>query len=50
MFSINLHAEENKIKTLYEQNNINGSILIESLNGKISHSNEASNSHYIDSW
>lgn len=37
MFSINLHAEENKIKTLYEQNNINGSILIESLNGKISH-------------
>lgn len=33
--STNLHAEESKIEDLYKSNNINGSILIESTDGKI---------------
>ena len=37
VFSINLHAEENNIKALYEQHNINGSILIESLDEGINY-------------
>jgi beta-lactamase class D len=35
VISINLHAEENKIEGLYKLNNINGSILIESIDGKV---------------
>ncbi len=34
MFSINLYAEESRIESLYKANNINGSILIESADGK----------------
>jgi beta-lactamase class D len=35
IISANLHAEENKIEDLYRSNNINGSILIESADGKV---------------
>ena len=35
VISINLHAEENKIESLYKLNDINGSILIESVDGKV---------------
>jgi len=35
VMSINLHAEENKIEDLYKLNSINGSILIESVDGKV---------------
>lgn len=35
VISINLHAEENKIEGLYKLNNINGSILIESVDRKV---------------
>ena len=33
--SVSLHAEDNKIENLYKLNNINGSILIESADGKV---------------
>lgn len=35
VISINLHAKENKIEGIYKQNNIKGSILIESVGGKV---------------
>lgn len=35
VMSVNLHAEENKIEDLYRLNKITGSILIESMDGKI---------------
>lgn len=35
IISANLHAEENKIEDLYRLNDINGSILIESADGKV---------------
>ena len=35
IISANLQAEENKIEDLYKSNNINGSILIESADGKV---------------
>lgn len=37
LVSITLYAEENKIEALYKLNNINGSILIESGDGKVKH-------------
>ncbi|VAW53641.1 Class D beta-lactamase [hydrothermal vent metagenome] len=35
VISINLHAEENKLEELYKLKNINGSILIESADGRV---------------
>lgn len=35
VISVNLHAEENKIEDLFRSNNITGSILIESLDGRV---------------
>ena len=43
MISINLHAEENKIEALYKLNNINGSILIESVDGKVRYQHNVNN-------
>lgn len=42
-FSCNLHAQENKIQTLYKQANITGSILIESDNGEFSYQYNVNN-------
>ena len=43
ILSINLYANEKKIEELYNSNNINGSLLIESLDGKIIHQYKVNN-------
>jgi len=43
VISINLHAEEKKIEDLYTLNNIKGSILIESADGKVKYQHNVNN-------